>query len=168
MKLTIGTLVLTVCAGAAAAQTTMPRGGARSAPALPMDKMAIEKALIANEQKINDAVLKGDAATFKALVADDALGIDEMGPMPTSEFTKMLKPGLAKITDMKLEDFKVVWADPDTAIVTYTWSGKGTFMDQPVKSPIYVATVYTKRAGKWTAVFHQETPKSTMPAPMKK
>jgi hypothetical protein len=168
MKLTIGMVVLTVCASAAAAQTTMPRGGARSAPVLAMDKMAIEKALIANEQKINDAVLKGDAATFKTLVADDGLGIDETGPMPTADFAKMLKPGMGKITDVKLENFKVVWADANTAILTYTWSGKGTFMDQPVKSPSFLATVYTRRAGKWTAVFHQETPKATMPAPMKK
>jgi hypothetical protein len=168
MRLTIGTLVLTLCASAAAAQSTAPRGGARSAPAPVMDKPAVEKALIATEQKINDAVMKGDAAAFKGMVADDSLGIDDTGPMPTSEFTKMLKPGLAKITDVKLENFKVAWVDADTAILTYTWSGKGTFMDQPVKSPTYVATVYTKRAGKWVAVFHQETPKTTMPMPMKK
>lgn len=168
MKLTIGTLVLTLCAGAAAAQSTMPRGGARSAPAPVMDKAAIEKALIANEQKIDDAVLKGDAAVFKSLVADDGMGVDETGPMATSEFAKMLKPGIAKITDVKLENFKVVWVDDNSAIVTYTWSGKGTFMEQPVKSPVFVATVYAKRAGKWVAVFHQETPKATMPMPMKK
>jgi ketosteroid isomerase-like protein len=168
MKITIGALILTLCAGAAAAQSTTPRGGARSAPAPAMDKAAIEKALIANEQKINDAVMKGDAAAFRSLVADDSVGVDESGPMPTSEFAKMLKPGMAKVTDMKLENFKVLWADADTAILTCTWSGKGTFMDQPVKSPIYAATVYTKRAGKWVAVFHQETPKAAMPPAMKK
>jgi hypothetical protein len=41
-------------------------------------------------------------------------------------------------------------------------------MDQPIKSPVLASTVYTKRGDKWVAVFHQETPKGSMPPPMKK
>jgi hypothetical protein len=133
-----------------------------------MDKVAIEKAMAANEQKINDAVAKGDAAAFRSLVADDTWAIDDTGMMMASEFAKMLKPGVAKMTDMKLDGFKTLWVDANTAVITYTWSGKGTFMDQPIKSPVLASTVYTKRGDKWVAVFHQETPKGSMPPPMKK
>jgi hypothetical protein len=127
------------------------------------EKTALEKTLIANEQKLNDAVIKGDAATFKSMVADDGSSIDDHGVMSTADFTKMLKPGIAKITDMRLDAFKVLWVDANTAVLTYTWTGKGTFMDQPVHSPTYCSTVYTRRGTKWVAVYHQET--SAAPAP---
>ena len=39
-------------------------------------------------------------------------------------------------------------------------------MDQPVKSPVYVSTVYTKRGDKWMAMYHQET--TAAPQPPKK
>lgn len=162
MKATIGVLVFTLCAATAFAQ------GAQKAAAPAMDKTAIEKALIANEQKINDAVVKGDLATFKAMVADDGWSVDEMGANSVVEFEKMLKPGIAKITDMKLDMFKILWVDANTAVVTYTWTGKGTYMDMPVKSPTLASTVYTKRGEKWLAIFHQETPKAPAPPPAPK
>jgi uncharacterized protein DUF4440 len=165
MKVTVGVLVLTLCAGAAAAQT---KAKTAPAPAAATDKAAIEKALIANEEKINNAVTKADAATFQSLVAADSTGIDPMGPQSMADFLKMLKPGVSKMTDVKLDSFKVMWVDSNTAIVTYTWTGKGTFMDMPVQSPSFASTVYNKRGAKWVAVFHQETPKAAMPPAMKK
>ena len=44
--------------------------------AVAQDKAALEKALIANENKLNDAVAKGDKATFTAMVAPDAWSAD--------------------------------------------------------------------------------------------
>jgi len=167
----IGAAILTMCAATAAAQTAAPKGAAKTAPApaAATDKAAIEKALIASEQKVNDAVTKGDVAAFKSVVADDAWSIDEsMGVASAADFVKMLKPGLAKVTDMKLSDFKVIWIDDHTAVLTYTWTGKGTFMDQPIKSPTFSSSLYTMRGGKWVNVFHQETIKAPAPPAAKK
>jgi hypothetical protein len=166
MKMLVGAILVAVCSVALGAQAAKAPPPPPPQPAA-MDKAAIEKALIANEQKINDAVLKGDVATFKTMVADDGWSIDDHGAMSVTEFEKQLKPGIAKITDSKLDMFKVLWADPNTAVVTYTWTGKGTFMDQPVHSPTYCSTVWTKRGAKWLAVYHQETP-GTAPMPGKK
>jgi hypothetical protein len=164
MKLTVAAACVLLCAGVASAQMPAKKGAAQKSTT---DKSAIEQALIANEQKVNDAVVKGDLAAFKSVVADDAWSIDEMmGVSPVSEFEKMVKPGMAKITGMKLDDFKVFWVDANTAVLTYTWTGKGTFMDMPAKSPTFASTVYTNRGGKWVAVFHQETVKSATPMPM--
>ena len=44
-------------------------------------KAAVEKTLIANENKINDAVTKHDVKTFNDLVASDALSADGSGFM---------------------------------------------------------------------------------------
>ena len=166
MNLTIGACVLTLSASLAGCQAApAPPAAPAAVPAQPADAAAVEKVLIENEQKINEAVAKGDLAAFKAGVADDAWMIDEAsGVAPVSEFEQMLKPGVAKYTDVKLDAFKVLWVDANTAVLAYTWTGGGTFMDQPVKSPAFAHTVYTKRGDKWVAVFHQETPKVAMPA----
>ena len=133
MSVTIGACVLTLSASLATAQTAPKKAPAAPAAPVASDKAAIEKALIANEQKVSDAVAKGDAAAFSSMIAADAWMIDEgMGVAPVSEFVKILKPGVLKVTGMKLDNFKVQWLGSDAAIVTYTWTGSGTFMDQPV------------------------------------
>ncbi len=118
---------------------------------------ADEKAVMANENRILDLFPKKDIATLKTLIADDALGVDMTGAMPVSEIFKQFPTMDMKITTQKTSDFKFLWVDANTVVVSYTWTGSGTTMGQPVPSPTYSSTVWTKRAGKWMAVFHQET-----------
>jgi ketosteroid isomerase-like protein len=123
----------------------------------PPDRAAIEKTLMANETKINDAFMKKDIATLKTLIADDGVGVDMMGPSSVAEMYKQLPTMDMKITESQLSGFKYVWVDANTVVLTYTWTGKGTAMGQPVPSPAYGSTVWNKRANGWRAIFHQET-----------
>lgn len=142
---TLGMLALT--AGMAAAQ----------------DKAATEKALIANETRINEAVAKTDKAAFNALVAPDAWSADGNGFMKVSDFSAMMDQ--LKVKTWKISDEKVTWADANTAIVTYTWTGAGTFQGQPFPSKTYVSSVWTKKGDKWLVVYHQESEAAKPPAP---
>jgi len=58
--------------------------------AAPTDRAAVEKQIVASEQKINDAFGKQDVAAMKANVADDAAAIDTGGLTSVSEFFKQL------------------------------------------------------------------------------
>jgi hypothetical protein len=118
-------------------------------------KAATEKALIANENKVSEAVAKHDVKTFTDLVAADAVSADMGGFMKASEFTKTIDQ--VKISTWHIMDPKVTWIDDKSALVTYTWMGKGTYMNQPFPETAYASTVWTERNGKWVAVFHQET-----------
>jgi hypothetical protein len=118
------------------------------------DKAALDKALIANEQKINEAVAKGDRATFTSLIAPGAVSVDKGGFMPVAEFVKVMDQ--LKVTSWKIDNPQVQWIDANTAIVNYTWTGAGTFMKEPVDSPTFASTVWSKKGGKWLAVFHSE------------
>lgn len=131
----------------------------------PPDRAAIEKTLMANETKINDAFMKKDIATLKTLIADDGMGVDMMGVSSVSETYKQLPTMDMKISESQLSGFKYVWVDANTVVLTYTWTGKGTMMGQPVPSPAYGSTVWNKRPNGWRAVFHQET--TAMAAPKK-
>jgi hypothetical protein len=140
-------------------------GCAAPAFAQAASKAATEKALIANENKVSEAVAKHDLKTFNDLVAADGSSADMNGFMKVADFTKTFDQ--VKISAWHLMDTKVMWIDDKSAIVTYTWMGKGTYMTQPLPETVYASTVWTERNGKWVAVFHQETG-AAPPAPPKK
>jgi hypothetical protein len=131
----------------------------------PADRAAIEKTLMDNEQKVSAAFAKSDVATMKSFIADEAWAVDASGFKGVAQFFKEMPTMQIKVTSEKLSDFKFVWADPNTVVLGYTWMGTGTVMGQPVQSPTYASTVWSKRGTTWKAVFHQET--SAAP-PMKK
>jgi hypothetical protein len=127
------------------------------------NKAAVEKAIVANEQAVNEAVAKNDLAAFKKLVASDGWSVDAGGPMAVSEFEKNFsqvktEPG------WKIDGSKVIWIDDNVAVHTYRWSGKGSFMGQTFRDS-YASSVWVKRGGTWVAVFHHESPAApAMPA----
>jgi hypothetical protein len=148
-------VVLVTSAAGLAAQGGVGRAGA-PAQGAGMDRAAVERQLIANETKINEAVAKGDLAGFKALIATGAWSVDAGGPMAVADFEKnlasfKLEPG-SKITDTRVH-----WIDDNTAVLFYKWTGKGTFGGQPIPPMTWSSTVWHRQGGAWKAMFHQET-----------
>jgi hypothetical protein len=119
-------------------------------------KAAAEKAIVANENKINDAVAKHDLKTFNELVAPDAVSGDDAGFMKVADFTKTIDQ--LKVSTWHIMNTQVMWIDDKSAVLTYTWMGKGTYMNQPIPETTYASSVWTERNGKWVVVYHQETP----------
>jgi hypothetical protein len=160
--LTLGVLLLT--SGIAFAQEVNdPEPTPQSATAgATATHSALEKALIANENKVADALMKKDKAAFTSLVATDGWSIDGNGFMKASELAAALDQLVIK--SFKISDEKVSWVDPNTAIVAYKWTGSGTFGGQPFPPVVYASTVWTKKGDKWVAVFHQESEAAKAPA----
>jgi hypothetical protein len=127
-------------------------------------KAAIEKTLIANENKISEAVAKHDVKTFTDLVANDAVSADGMGVMKVADFVKSMNE--MKIGSWHIMDTQVHWVDDKTAVLTYSWMGSGTYKGEAIPATTYSSTVWTERNGKWVAVFHQES--VAAPSPTKK
>lgn len=163
---TLGMLVLT--SGIASAQDvnelvpTAPVLYGTAQPAV----SALDRAIIANERKLMDALAKKDKAGFSALVTPDAIGLDSMmGVMKTSDFIAMLDQ--VNVTTWKISDEKVHWIDPNNAVIAYKWTGAGTFQGQKFPPAVWASTVWTKKGDKWLAAFHQESEIVT-PPPAKK
>jgi hypothetical protein len=157
MKKVVWTLgVLGLSAGLALAQDKpVPAKPAAAHAAGAADHAALDKALIANEHKILEAIAKHDKAAFGALMAPGSMAADETGFMTTESFVPMMDQ--VDMPTWKTSDEKALWVDPNTAILTYTWTGTGSMQGQPFKSPTYASTVWTKKSGKWLVVYHQET-----------
>ena len=145
------TLLLLACAAPAFAQAS---------------KATTEKALIANENKVADAIAKHDLKTFNDLVMADGVAADMGGFMKVSDFTKAFDQ--VKVSSWHIMNPQVIWVNDKTAVVAYTWMGKGTYMNQPMPETVYASTVWTERNGKWVAIFHQETAAAPPAPPVKK
>jgi hypothetical protein len=119
-----------------------------------------EKTLVANERAVIEAVAKADAAGFKQHVAAESWSIDPMaGRMSTAmfleQFDQMAKD--MKMTSWDITDVQTLWVNPNVAVLTYKWTGQGTYQGQPIPSPTWASTVWARRNGKWVALFHQES-----------
>ena len=131
-----------------------------------VDRAAAAKQIEANERAVNDALAKGDVATFNKFVAADAIGIDPAaGVSSVAEFVKMIPQ--AKVESWAIDNFRVTWINDTTALTTFRWTGKGSMMGQPFPSPTWASSIWVNRGGNWVGVFHQETT-AVAPQPAKK
>jgi hypothetical protein len=159
--------VLALAAGVALAQDapkkTAGKPDAAKAAAPAGGNAAIEKAVVANENKVLAALSKQDKAAFSGLMGPGSIAADETGFMKAEDFVTMMDQ--LKMASYKISDSKFLWVDPSTVVHYFTWTGAGSFQGQPIKSPTYASTVWTKKGGNWVAVFHQES--VAAPAPKK-
>lgn len=135
--------------------------GAVHAGAQDANRAALEKQLLANERAVNTAFATNDTKTFTSMVSPEGIGVDGGGVMKVADFMKMM--GEVKVESWDMTDGRVTWLSPDVALVTYRWTGKGTFQGMALPSPTYASTIWANKGGKWMAVFHQES--VAMPPP---
>ena len=114
-----------------------------------------DEALVANERALQNAIAKADKAAFQSLALAEGVWATKIGFIPM----KLLADGLDdfQLTKWDMVNPHVTRLDENSAIVLYTWTGTGTFHNQPVASTILASTVWTRRGGKWLAVHHQQT-----------
>ncbi len=112
--------------------------------------------LIANERALQDAVAKADKSSFVSLVLlSDGFWTTREGFV----LMKDLAEGLTyfKLTKWDMINPRVTWLNEDAAILSYVWTGTGTFGDQPVSPMALATTAWTRRNGKWLAVSHHQS-----------
>jgi hypothetical protein len=151
-----------VCATATAMLVTMATAFAQTGKPMapkPMTKSANAEKLMANENKLLDAVRAKDAKAFSSLVMKGTWSIDETGFQGNDDFVKMLGDPKAdlKIDMLKASDMKVIDIDANSAIVTYKVEQKGSMMGSAFPPTVYASTIWTNKGGTWQAVFHQES-----------
>jgi len=120
---------------------------------------ADEATIMKLTEKIRDAALKGDVATFQELYADDYLGISAVTGAPSTKTDTInnLKSGKLKYETLTISDVGVHFYGPSTALVTNKTEAKGTLDGKDLSGTYRTARLWVKRSGKWQVVFFQST-----------
>ena len=143
---------ITACVTIALAMTSLCAGQSDAK----IDKPKAEAELIANENKVWDALKNKDASVFQALLADDARHVSPNGLIGKSQAIQNMDT--CTMNSYSVGGFQVLWAGEETAIVNYSAKVDAVCGSDAVTSPLSVTTVWVRRAGNWVAFFHQESP----------
>ncbi len=122
--------------------------------------MATDKQQIIDlEKTFWQAMLDNDAETGASLVADPSLLAGSMGSikLDPDKYRAMAKQGGWKLLDYDLSDFDVVFANQDTAVVTYTVQQKGEHDGETLEQRNIDSSTWVRANGAWKCVLHTET-----------
>ncbi len=117
----------------------------------------VEQSIRGLMEELRQASLKGDAATFDKLLADDYIVIVDTGSTLTkTDVVENIKSGKLKYAAADVSDLKVrVYGD--TALVNATLNVKGHLGDADISGRFRTVRVWVKRKGQWQSVSHQYT-----------
>jgi ketosteroid isomerase-like protein len=109
------------------------------------------------ENKWADAAKSGDTSAVSSFLSDKYISTEADGSRHTkSEALDRMKK--TKVTSSAVSDVEVHMVDPDTAIVTGTWTGSGTDADgKPFNATERWTDTFVKEGGQWKAVATQST-----------
>jgi hypothetical protein len=118
---------------------------------------ALASEILINEKAVWQAAKLRDMRRFAQLVADDARMVFTSGVMTKHEY--MHAVGTRTIADYSLANFQVLVPAEGTAITLYQATVSGTSNGKVFPTTtLRESSVWVKRAGKWVAVWNQETP----------
>lgn len=116
---------------------------------------AIEKLLIQNERALLDAVAKADKSAYQALVLPEGFWATPTGWVPMGPLADGLRS--FALPTWGMENPHVVWTDGSSVLMLYIRTGGGSFDQHPFAPLTLASTLWTRRNGKWLAVYHQES-----------
>ncbi len=113
--------------------------------------------LISLETDVWDALVRGDAAADRALLAPDFLGVYPTGFAGRDDHADQLESG-PSVDTYTITDARVVEVAVDTKLLSYRadYRRPGA-MPGPMAS-MYVSSLWTMRDDRWVNVFSQDTP----------
>jgi uncharacterized protein (TIGR02246 family) len=149
-------VLLLLSASAGHAQNNQKQGNSSRPMSAMKGKDSLQEAITGMERRAWEAVKARDTKAFSDIFAADGMMTDGSGIVTRAGFLQTLSD--LTISEYTLSDIKVMMIDKDSALIIYKADVKGSFKGQAFPpNATYVSSIWTKRGGKWMAVYHQET-----------
>lgn len=116
---------------------------------------SLEEMLIAREKEVWENIKRKDVKSFADFLADDQIYVTGDGAHSKAETLQGVSGSTT--AELTLDEWKVVPVDNNNALVTYRVTVKGTDNGKEMSVVTRETTLWTKRNGKWLAIFHQDT-----------
>ena len=94
---------------------------------------------------------------FQSYLADTAVIVRASGRFDKAQTVKSFSSGSCEVRSVSLDNFNLVMARENTAILTYKAMQDVTCDGTILPSTVWASTVLIKQNGNWLATFHQET-----------
>lgn len=125
-----------------------------------MDDVAADGSLLdhlmALERAVWEALVRGDAAADRALLAADFLGVDPDGCSGRDDHARRLAGGPA-VAWFAIRDARAVDVAPGAALLAYRAEYRRPGGASEPEA-MYVTSLWQQRAGTWVNTFSQDTP----------
>lgn len=119
------------------------------------DDRGLLEQLAACEERVWDALVRGDRAADAAALDEDFLGVYATGFAGRDEHAGQLAAG-PTVESYTLSDLRLLHLGPDHVLLAYraTYGRPG----RSASDAMYVSSVWRRREGGWVNVFSQDTP----------
>jgi uncharacterized protein (TIGR02246 family) len=111
--------------------------------------------IVAQERAGLEALKAGDIAAFGDTIAEDAVFVDASGPAGKAQVVKNVAG--FRLKEFTMSDIRFVALSADTGLVVYLMNEAGTTHGKEFSAKVHVASVWSKKSGKWLCEFSQET-----------
>jgi hypothetical protein len=147
----VGLALQFVATHTAAAQAQAGKPAAPSA--------AIGNAVVAQEQKVLDALAQKDTVAFNRALGRDFVYVDQNGAVRWElAKTSTMLPACALGAGWTLDNPVTSQIGEDLVVLTYSSSGNVVCDGRKAPSPVNSMSVWRRTGGHWVAVAHSETP----------
>ena len=115
----------------------------------------LKEEIVTQERFGLEALKKGDIPAFGDTIAEDAVFVDASGPAGKAQVVKNVAG--FRLREFTMTDIKFIQLSADTGLIVYLMDESGTTHGKEFSAKVHVASVWSKRSGKWLCEFSQET-----------
>ena len=151
-RLTVAGLTLLTMAFVCFGQSDMKKAASTKHKAA--SQSSLDKALIDRETSVWEVVKNKQFDAFRKYYADGYSGVSSDGVSDLDHEAEAVRK--VDLKSYSLTDMKVVFANGDTAVLTYKVNTQGSFSGQDISGTYYASSVWVKSGGKWLAILHTE------------
>ncbi|MEP6738746.1 MAG: nuclear transport factor 2 family protein [Caldimonas sp.] len=122
------------------------------------DAAALQELLVGMERRSWEAWKSHDGAFFAAFLSDDHLDVNVAGRSDKATVVAGVLSPTCAVKSYAVSRFQLVAIDANTALLTYRAEQDTICGGFVVPSPVWVSSLYARRAGTWLNVLFQQTP----------